>query len=89
MTQFRKKPVVIDAVQWSGDITTADKILDFANETGQVIGFRGDTLVIYTLEGPMMASPNDWIIRGIKGEIYACKPDIFEQTYERVPDEQA
>jgi hypothetical protein len=80
MPRFRKKPVVIDAVQWTGDILDAEKVTEFAN--GDPVGFQGDSLTIYTLEGAMTASPGDWLIRGVKGELYPCKPDIFEATYE-------
>lgn len=81
MAKYRKKPVVIDAVQYVG--TNWQEIVS-------LIGFdetsidRGDVLIIHTLEGAMRASPNDWIIRGIKGEFYPCKPDIFAATYEAV-----
>jgi hypothetical protein len=89
MTQYRKKPVVIEAVQWSGDILDAEAILEFAAGDGApdaTVGFQGNKLVIYTLEGVMSGDPGDWLIRGIKGELYPCKPDIFEATYEPVID---
>lgn len=83
MAKFRKKPVVIEAVQWTGDILDAETIVEFAANAAQpTVGFQGDKLVIYTLEGVMEASPGDWIIRGVKGEMYPCKPDIFAATYE-------
>lgn len=82
MTKFRKKPVVIDAVQWTGDLLDAETITVFAN--GDPVGFQGDNLVVYTLEGNMLASPGDWLIRGVKGELYPCKPDIFAATYDAV-----
>lgn len=77
--KFRKKPVVINAVQWTGSNLT--EVLDF-------MGWRDAThdhttgLSIQTLEGDMHASVGDWIIQGVQGEFYACKPDIFEATYE-------
>lgn len=80
MAKFRKKPVVIDAIQWSGDILDAQGVMEFA--AGDAVGFQGPNLVVYTLEGNMLASPKDWLIRGVKGELYPCKPDIFEATYE-------
>jgi hypothetical protein len=49
-----------------------------------MIGFHGDKISIITLEGIMEASPGDWVIRGVKGELYPCKPDIFEATYDPV-----
>lgn len=87
--QFRKKPVVIEAVQWPGnkfDSTPPQWFQDAMYRTPGAPGFLmrwGDELIIDTLEGQMRAAPGDWIIQGIKGEIYPCKPDIFEATYER------
>jgi hypothetical protein len=79
--KFRKKPVVIEAVQFLGP--------NF-NELEAFVGgdaeFRDGELIIATLEGPLHASPKDWIIKGIKGEFYPCKPDIFAATYEKVDD---
>ena len=77
--KFRKKPIVIEAVQWNG------------GNHSSISGFLGDcpfwldapNLHLETLEGMMIASPGDWIIKGVKGEFYPCKPDVFEQTYER------
>ena len=82
MAQYRKKPVVIDAIQISDN---DDELLAWLGEF--VVPFEviaDHTIVIHTLEGDMRADPGDWIIRGIKGEFYPCKPDIFEQTYEEV-----
>mgnify|MGYP006871975532 CR=1 FL=1 len=85
--KFRKKPVVIDAVKWDETRST----LNVLESMGMVkMGFEWhlDTpdhvknLSIRTLEGSMQASKGDWIIRGVKGEFYPCKPDIFEATYE-------
>lgn len=89
--KFRKKPVVIEAVRFDdafvdGDVPEwmADAV--FVDET--VVSFedpnRLDTLLVTTLEGVMRAEWGDWIIRGVKGELYPCKPDIFEATYEAV-----
>ena len=83
--KFRKKPVIIDAWQWDGRTQRerrpvwlqADLIeAGGGMESGQAV------LHIPTLEGVMSAQPGDWIIRGVKGEIYPCKPDIFAATYE-------
>lgn len=83
--QFRKKPVVIEAVQYQGGGNFADPLLPSwiweALESGVVFNRQGD-LIIKTLEGEHLASPGDWIIRGVKGELYPCKPDIFAATYE-------
>lgn len=83
MPKFRKKPVVIDAVQ----LTAAhdNEILAFMEQFQvpfEVTG--GYTMVIHTLEGDMTASAGDYLIRGVQGEFYPCKPDIFEATYEPV-----
>lgn len=85
MPQFRKKPVVIEALQFTGDgpDNHAD-IMDFMGCTKDV--FDNSTsprsLVIKTLEGDMRADVEDWIIKGVKGEFYPCKPDIFAATYD-------
>lgn len=84
-TMWRKKPVEIEAKQWDGGEfdTVTGPWRDFltARDVGNVYA-AGDNLCIETLEGKMIASPGDWIIRGVKGEIYPCKPDIFAATYE-------
>lgn len=82
--KYRKKPVVIDAVQWSGN--NLNEILDFMKDK-QPNYYEDDEkklLTIQTLEGNMIASDGDYIIKGVQGEFYPCKPDIFEQTYEVV-----
>ena len=90
MAKYRKKPVVIEAVQLRWD--TWNEMCEFANvgriEDGKPecrrYGVAGEYIIldIPTSEGVMRASENDWIIRGVKGELYPCKPDIFEATYE-------
>jgi hypothetical protein len=84
MKQYRKKPVVIDAIQLTED--NFKDYLDIALSDSQTsdVGFDevGIYLLISTLEGDMKARLNDWIIRGVNGELYPCKPDIFEKTYE-------
>ena len=90
MSYFRKKPVVIEAVQFTGGWDSAQPILEWMREHRPLErsepwwGDGSDEIAIYTLEGRMAASPGDWIIRGVKGEFYPCKPDIFEATYEEV-----
>ncbi len=94
MAKYRKKPVIIDALKWNGgnhrpmwdfltgrtedymETSSKDFEIDFAKTEGG--------LVIKTLEGNHNASIGDYIIKGIKGEFYPCKPDIFEATYEKV-----
>ena len=95
--QFRKKPVVIDAIQWTGsNLPAVIKFIDGAVDTRSTHWddyqeiVRKNGLTIHTLEdGPdgrakHVASEGDWIIRGVKGEFYPCKPDIFAATYEPV-----
>jgi len=98
MGKFRKKPVVIEAVQlrwdtWSEMCEHADvgKLSDGKPEgtsvdpqTGEQLPEGGPGLLIPTPEGLMLGRPGDWIIRGVNGELYPCKPDIFEATYEPV-----
>ena len=86
MSRFRKKPVEIDAFQFTGD---ADAVYFWALGFGiEGIDFiwHGDdeTLVIPTLEGEMTARLYDWIIRGVEGEFYPCKPHIFRRTYDAI-----
>lgn len=82
--QFRKKPVVIDATNWDGG--NVEHVMDWASGlSGEAhLRFDGNVIFIQTLEGEMRCDPGDWIIRGVKGEFYPCKPDIFAQTYEPV-----
>ncbi len=78
--KYRKKPIVIEAVQWRGS-PSWDEIKALAPDR---IARDSHKLDIMTLEGLMAAAPGDWIIKGVAGEVYPCKPDIFEQTYEAV-----
>lgn len=78
--KYRKKPVVIEAVQWTGD--NRKEVLAFMNKSEEFSRTTGKGLFIDSLEGLTTASPGDFIIKGVKGEFYPCKPDIFEATYE-------
>lgn len=79
---YQKKPVQIDACQWDGE--NWEEVRAFVGASVQV---RGNyELTISTLEGEMVASKGDWIIKGVKGEFYPCKPDIFAATYDYVGD---
>ena len=93
--KYRKKPVVIEAFKYDGDLKGADGkyyVPDWAvnafedgimyYSTIQFDSVDGDELYIDTLEGPHHVSVGDYVIRGVKGEFYPCKPDVFEQTYE-------
>ena len=87
--KFKKKPVVIEAIQWMGG-----NLVEVIRHTGQHASathfkwedyeslVERDGLKIFTLEGKMDADIGDWIIKGVKGECYPCKPDIFAMTYE-------
>lgn len=81
LTKYRKKPVVVEAVRWDGN-----NVSEVSAFIGMDVNARfvGDTVVIPTLEGDMTASNGDWIIRGVNGEYYPCKPDVFTKTYEPV-----
>lgn len=78
--KYRKKPVVIEAMELKQTTTSQTEI---CNWCGGKRGFDGG-VIIHTLEGDMVANTGDYIIKGINGEIYPCKPDIFEKTYEKV-----
>jgi hypothetical protein len=91
MKKYRKKPIVIEAVRWNGD--NLRDVIDFTGqhqsahkwtwaEYEAVVATEG--LKIFTLEGKHMATIGDYIIKGVKGEFYPCKPDIFHATYEEV-----
>jgi hypothetical protein len=88
--KYRKKPVVIEAIQFDGSNESADMICSWSEKnvwkqmdgSGKFLG----RIYITTLEGTMSATERDYIIRGVKGEYYPCKPGIFEQTYEKAED---
>lgn len=83
MAKYRKKPLVIEAIQWTGD--NWEEVKAFCLTAYILEGSH----CVSTLEGPLTLSVNDWIIMGIKHEFYPCKPDIFAATYEPVPDYRA
>lgn len=82
MARFRKRPVEVEAVQWLG--TNGAEVGGFLGISPEVDFPCHPRIGIQTLEGVMYAEPGDWVIRGVKGEFYPCKPDIFEATYEEV-----
>lgn len=92
--KYKKKPVIIEAMQWNGN-TNRQEVFDFVGHELPTELFSDSAyeagiapplfcLTIETMEGAMKANPNDWIIKGVNGEFYPCKPDIFEKTYEPV-----
>lgn len=88
--RFRKKPVVIEAMQWTG--MNEKQIIDFCTREGarescarmRRVSDDMEVMFITTLEGEHCAKDGDWIIKGVHEEFYPCKPDIFQKTYERV-----
>ena len=85
MEKYRKKPVVVEVVKWTGN--NKEEIEEFIPNTLIVKMDTEDKLGIGTLEGVMTASKGDYIIKGVHGEYYPCKPDIFEKTYEKVNEQ--
>lgn len=80
--RYQKKPVIIEAVQWTGDQKSLNEVVAFCRN---VITHPGrNDIQIQTLGGIMEAIPGDFIIKGVKGEFYPCKPDIFRETYVEV-----
>lgn len=90
MGKYRKKPVVIDAMEWDGTAAGATPIIDWVLAGGGTARYHDHSdpgqmdngIDIDTLEGTMNASPTDWVIRGVQGEFYPVKPDIFAATYD-------
>lgn len=88
--KFRKKPVIVDAIQFTGE-DNLEEVLEFVKNVKSITTSSRKPgvaptifITIPTLEGDMRASVGDWIICGVQGEYYPCKPDIFEATYEAV-----
>ncbi len=80
--KYRKKPVVIDAIQWTGD--NYAEVHDFTEGNAWPTHSHSDTLAVSTSEGEIMATKGCYIIRGVNGEYYPCQEDIFNKTYEQV-----
>lgn len=86
--KYRKKPVVIEAVQFTDTVEAIDELCDFGLDPVRIDYADPDNpiLKIETLEGLMVATEGDYIIKGVQGEFYPCKPDIFKETYEKVEE---
>ena len=80
--KYMKKLIIVDAVQWTGN--NIEEIRSFLDENGGAYTITDNSFVINTLEGDMLASLGDYIIKGVHGELYPCKPDIFKETYEKI-----
>ena len=76
--KYRKKPLVVDAIQWTGDLPLPEEF----EEMGFLEDENGYDLLILTKEGEMRCKMDDWIIKGIEGEFYCCKNSVFQETYE-------
>lgn len=87
--KYRKKPVVIEAIQFFDDAESISLLTSFIAGQDVVVDYKdikNPVLKIETLEGTMFANIGDYIIKGVQGEFYPCKPNIFEETYELVED---
>ena len=96
---YRKKPIVIEAIQWDGSHKSTKEVIEFRGQKvsddtmtqhkfDEYVQHCNDNgMFIDTLEGQIIASVGDWIIKGVQGEFYPCKPDIFEKTYESLEEE--
>ena len=97
MPKFRKKPVVVEAIQWTGsnleeirNFVGSDLIEEYVEffDIKRTLNKMLVDIAIDTLEGTMRVDYGDYIIKGVQGEFYPCKPDIFEQTYEEVIEDE-
>lgn len=89
MAKYKKKPVVIEAIQFNENFIGTECSQEFnkAFRNGDISETQDkNRLIIRTLEGNMTANKGDYIIKGVNGEFYPCKPDIFTKTYEKVSD---
>ena len=87
MARYRKKPVEIEALQFLDDVDRITELSNFIDNQYVRVSYKdpkNPKLLIKTLEGVMEASVGDYVIRGVHGEFYPCKPDIFNETYEEV-----
>jgi len=90
MSRYRKKPVVIEALKYQAELGNNRVMNWLALHEANIAGwlFHDGEITIPTLEGKLKVSDGDWIIKGVKGEFYPCKPDIFEITYDSVENDK-
>ena len=86
MKKFRKKPVVIEAMQWDGTMPCWERLVEFVGSDLELITIDPPCVRIPTPEGVMTASRGDWIIKGVRGEFYPCKDSVLRETYEPLED---
>lgn len=84
--KFKKKPVIIEAMQLEPTVKSMMAAVDWIEAGGSTSSYHSGNVSITTLEGTMFAVPGDWIIKGVNGEFYPCKPDIFDKSYEEAND---
>ena len=84
MGKYRKKPIVIEAVKWTGNNKEEIELFMPGSDAGDYFYTSTNKVCIHTLEGMITADVGDYIIKGVQGEFYPCKPDIFETTYEKM-----
>lgn len=84
--KYRKKPIVIEAVQATGTPESNREIIDWTRDSATPAYMEDKKLCINTLEGTFWITPGDYIIRGVNGEYYPCKPDIFEASYDKIEE---
>ena len=85
--KYRKKPVVIEALQFLDNGERIQELSKFVDDQVLVVTYKdkeNPKIILQTLEGVVFASVGDYIVKGVDGEFYPCKPDIFERTYEQV-----
>lgn len=85
MPRYKKKPIIVEAIRWDGSLDTLDQIKALVG--GRDIRYGEEGIQIDTLEGVVRASIGDFIIQGVSGEVYPCKPAIFDKTYDLVEGE--
>ncbi len=84
MTRFKKKPVEVDVIRWDGTEDGPEGVHAIEKAFGCKVNTWHDYMYVQTLEGHIRATAGDYIIRGVRGEVYPCKPQIFEETHEAV-----